>query len=288
MKQYSSHTYRIEAEFELGLGKVALVRERFRTPLDTCGNLNAYHLQLSLQSGRSNWLNCYRDHWSSWRFERMGDIFILPAGFSSRTMAWCEEQRSLMCRLDPEQAADWLGEDFVWDEDRLLRSLNVGSPEVRRLLHRIVSELENPGHASRILTEGLVQQACVELSRYMRQPSPSEAKGGLAPWRMRIIEQEVASAPGSVSVELLAQKCALSVRQLSRAFHASRGRTLTSYLSDHRIKVAQMMLGEGASVKTTAHAVGFSSPANFATAFRRRLGCTPAIYRARRMAQESL
>src|SRR5690606_22160994 len=133
----------------------------------------------------------------------MGDLFILPARSSTHTMAWCEEQRSLVCRLDPARASDWLGADVEWNDGNLVRSLNIVSSEVRRLLYRIAAELENPGHASQTLVEALVMQACVELSRYLREQGGRDAKGGLAPWRMRIVEREVTDDPGRIGVEAL-------------------------------------------------------------------------------------
>lgn len=279
----SARAYEIEAELEMDLGRVALVHERFATPLDIYGSSGTYHLQLSMLPLTRTSISCYSDHWNPNRFEPMGDIFILPARSSTHTMAWCDEQRSLVCSIDPARADAWLGADFEWTDGSLVRSLNVASPEVRRLLHRVAAELENPGHASRILIEALVTQACVELSRYLREQDDRGAKGGLAPWRMRIVEQEVARNPGRASVEGIAQKCGFSVRQLSRAFRASRGQTLADYIAGHRIGLAREMLEDGASIKHTAHAAGYSSPCNFATAFQREIGCTPRVYRARQL-----
>ena len=282
---HSAYAYNVEAELEMDLGRVALVHERFAAPLDICGSSGTYHLQLAMLPNKRASMSCYRDYWTPHRFEPMGDLFILPAKSSTHTMAWCEEQRSLVCSIDPERADNWLGPDFAWTDGSLVRSLNIVSAEVRRLLYRVAAELENPGHASRMLVEALVAQACVELSRYLREPAGCGVKGGLAPWRMRIVEQEVTRDPGRASVDAIARKCGFSVRQLSRAFRASRGQTLADFIAGHRIGLAREMLEDGASVKQTAYAAGFSSPSNFATAFQREVGCAPRIYRAHQLAR---
>lgn len=282
---HSAYVYDVEAELEVGMGVVTLVNERFLAPLDICGVSGEYHLQLAMLPYKRTSVSCFPDHWSPHRYEPMGDLFILPAQSSCRTMAWCEEQRSLVCRLDPLKANDWLGADFEWTERSLMRSLNVVNAEVRRLLYRIAGELENPGHASRTLVEALVMQACVELSRYLRAQDEARASGGLAPWRMRIIEDEVARDPGRCTAEGLARKCGFSVRQLSRAFRASRGQTLAEFIAAQRLRLAQDFLTQGASVKQTAFAAGFSSPSNFATAFQREVGCAPSAWRARQQSR---
>jgi len=265
----------------MNLGRVALVRERFNGPVDICGSSDTYHLQLAMLPNKRTSLGCYSDYWNLQRFEPMGDLFILPAGSSTRTMAWCDEQRSLVCSIDPARTDNWLGTDFEWTDGSLVRSLNIGSAEVRRLLYRAAAELENPGHASRILVEALVTQACVELSRYLRGHDRCGAKGGLAPWRLRIVEEEVVRDPARANMKTIAQKCGFSVRQLSRAFRVSRGQTMADFITNHRMNLARELLDKGASIKQTAHAVGFSSPSNFATAFQREVGCAPSSYRAR-------
>lgn len=275
----------IEAEVDTSVGTVSLVHERFRTPIDIWGTSNFYHLQLALYPYTRPSLGCYDSHWSPHRFEPMGELFFLFPTSSTHTISWCEEQRSLICRIDEAKAIEWLGPDFEWTDGSLMGGLNIASAEVRRLMYRIAAELENPGHASTAMIEALVTQACIELSRYLRERGGDDAKGGLAPWRMRIVEDEVARDPGGCSAETLARRCGFSVRQLSRAFRASRGQTLAEFIAGHRFRLAQDLLKDGASVKEAAYAAGFASPSNFATAFQRELGCAPSEYRARHVSR---
>lgn len=281
----SAYLRDVEAEIDTSVGTVALVHERFHVPMEICGTSGAYHLQLTMFPYTRPSVSCYNEYWSPHRFEPMGDLFFLLPESPTHTMSWCEEQRSLVCRLDHAKVVEWLGPDFEWTDGSLISGLNIANAEVRRLLHRVAAEMENPGYASQAMIEALVTQACLELSRYLRERNGDDTKGGLAPWRMRIVEDEVARDPGGCNAEALARKCGFSVRQLSRAFRASRGQTLAEFIAGHRFRLAQTLLKDGVSVKQAAYAAGFASPSNFATAFQREVGCAPSAYRARHFAR---
>jgi DNA-binding response OmpR family regulator len=78
----------------------------------------------------------------------------------------------------------------------------------------------------------------------------------------------------------LANAVGTSEKRLSRAFIESVGKTVYQYLRDERLRLAQRLLCDTAlSVTSVAEEVGFSSGANFATAFRERFGMTPSTYR---------
>ena len=52
--------------------------------------------------------------------------------------------------------------------------------------------------------------------------------------------------------------------------------TIIDYLRDRRLEMARIMVRERRlSVAAIAYRVGFASPANFATAYRRRFGRPP-------------
>ncbi|MBV7486411.1 response regulator [Bordetella sp. BOR01] len=78
----------------------------------------------------------------------------------------------------------------------------------------------------------------------------------------------------------LARKVGTYEKKLSQAFRKELGKTVFEYLRDERVRMAQQLLDEtNLSVTDIAAEMGFSSAANFATAFRRKLGFTPTEYR---------
>lgn len=89
-------------------------------------------------------------------------------------------------------------------------------------------------------------------------------------------------AAESLTLEEIAHEAAMSPAALQRAFRAFSGQTLFDYLRARRLDAARLALErDGASVAMAAEIAGYSSPNNFATAFKRRFGCPPRDIRRR-------
>lgn len=81
---------------------------------------------------------------------------------------------------------------------------------------------------------------------------------------------------GDVALADLAAQAGLSVRALQQGFQALTGATVIEYLRLQRLKAAQRALQrQGVSVSQAAALAGYSSAANFATAFKRLFGVSP-------------
>ncbi len=94
---------------------------------------------------------------------------------------------------------------------------------------------------------------------------------------VRMLEGDPAS-PKSPSEVAAAVR--LSSRQLERLFVRHLGQTPAAFSSGLRLERARVLLGQTAmSVTDVAVACGFSSPAHFSTAFRRRFGHAPSVRR---------
>ncbi|MGG1947824.1 response regulator [Trinickia sp. NRRL B-1857] len=89
------------------------------------------------------------------------------------------------------------------------------------------------------------------------------------------------------TVEQLARLVGTNEKRLSRAFREDLGQTVFEYLRAERLRIAQRLLTTTSlSVANIAEEIGFSSAANFATAFRDRFGVTPSAYRDERQVQD--
>ncbi|MFM0271784.1 response regulator [Paraburkholderia aspalathi] len=94
---------------------------------------------------------------------------------------------------------------------------------------------------------------------------------------IRHLSQRLNDAP---TVEQLARLVGTNEKRLSRAFRDNLGRTVFEYLRDERLRIAQKLLSSTSlSIASIAEEIGFSSAANFATAFRERFGMPPSTYR---------
>jgi YesN/AraC family two-component response regulator len=80
----------------------------------------------------------------------------------------------------------------------------------------------------------------------------------------------------------IANALATHKKRLSLAFHLHENKTVFQYVREARIQTAQRMLAQSnLSVLAIAEELGFSSAANFASAFNRHTGTTPSLYRQR-------
>jgi transcriptional regulator GlxA family with amidase domain len=93
----------------------------------------------------------------------------------------------------------------------------------------------------------------------------------------RQVRADLANVP---TLPALAARVGTHEKRMSRVFREQTGRSVFEFVRETRLAEAQRLLaGSALSVEEVALAVGFSSAANFSTAFRERFGRTPTAYR---------
>lgn len=99
--------------------------------------------------------------------------------------------------------------------------------------------------------------------------------------RLRLIEDYLAEHAHEVtSLEELARIGGFSVSTLRRLYHAAYGMGVFEHLRQLRLDRARAALERGEiAIAEAAFLAGYTSPANFATAFKRRFGVTPTDVR---------
>ena len=116
------------------------------------------------------------------------------------------------------------------------------------------------------------------------------AKSGLTDSRMRkymrtldqVMRREEAYLDPELTLPLLAERVGCSVNHLSQVINAGFGMSFFDYVNKYRVKRAKRILGnleQHAAVLKVAYSVGFNSNSAFYTAFKKRVGMTPAQYR---------
>jgi AraC family transcriptional regulator len=272
----------IEAEVRVPLATVQVVHFHLVEPVERALREDrAYRLDLCLTPRLGNARACYSDRWSPHRFERIGKVFLLPPGETMQARSECGRQASIVCQLLPDPISQWLGGDLEWTDQRLAATLDIPDATIRGLLLRLAEEARNPGFASQTLVELIVAQIGIELGRYCAAITEGPSSGGLAPWRLRLIEERLREIHETPTLAELAGLCKLSVRQLTRGFRASRGRSIGDHVAQTRLERAMQQLATDQSVKAVAYSLGFASPSSFSYAFHRAVGETPRQYRRR-------
>lgn len=265
----------VQADLATPLGQASIVQDRFARPYDQSGRTDYHHLQLSLLHYRENGRGCFPEVWGRGRFEPIGPLFLLPAKHVVHVRSDCPEQRSIVFSFGDHALERWFERGVEWSSSQLERSLVIADPEIRRLMMGIGRELRSPGFASEAMVELMGGQIIIALARQLRMVDSAAAKGGLTPWRLRLIDDYLAEHPAQSSLTALAEACGLSVRQMSRAFRISRGCSIGAHIAQRKMAFAQSRLAMGVPAKTVARETGFSSASNFAAAFRRATGETP-------------
>jgi AraC family transcriptional regulator len=273
----------VEAELHVPAARLQVVRYLYPEPIT--GDLHEdeeYRLDLCLTPRPRNARACYPHRWSPHRFERLGQVWLLPPGETLQaTSDGVLRQRSLVCHWRPEQMRDWIQHDLEWTDHRLAAILDIPDANIRGLLLRLAEEVRHPGFAGEVLVELICAQIAIEIGRYCAAVNDGPVTGGLAPWRLRLIDERLLEVQAAPTLAELADLCKLSVRQLTRGFRVSRGCSIGEHVARSRLEHAKQLLESDQSVKAIAYSLGFSSPSSFSYAFRRLLGETPRQFRQR-------
>ena len=276
----ASPQLQIDAELIASAIKAQIVRFDLPGPAEAVLlNHDAYVVDMCLTPRPLVAKGCYREHWGPHRFERLGDVFLVPPGEALFVKGETVQQASLVCELSRKAVEREIGTPLPWAQQRLTSTLNIGSARVRALLLRISDEVRHPGLAWPRLIEHMTGELAIEIGRYCLEQSEQPVTGGLAGWRLRLIDERLSADLAPPALGELASICGLSVRQLTRGFRVSRGCSIGDYLEQRRMEDAKRMLMQGEPVKSVAFAMGFASPSSFTFAFRRAVGSSPTRFR---------
>jgi AraC family transcriptional regulator len=274
--------FTVQAEMQARSASAMLARYYHDGPSDyVTRRSDVYWLDLGLTPRPTNARARYVDDWSPNRYERLGSVFCVPAGHAVQFLTDGGGMTSISCELRPDLLSRWFEADLAWNDEQLAANLAISNANIRGLMLRLGEELRRPGLAGAAMVELVTAQIALELSRHVAALAEAPAAGGLAGWRLRLIDERLTEGRETPDVSELAELCRLSVRQLTRGFRASRGCSLGRHIERVRLEHAKRRLAGDESVKAIALSLGFSTPSNFSYAFRRATGLTPNAFRRR-------
>lgn len=259
---------------------------RYDIPVPTGGLLRderRYLINMCLTPRPLNAMAGYPGRWGPHRLERLGDIFLIPPGEQLRVRGDDGKQASLLCLLDAESIDALVGRPLQWGDRQLAATLDITSARIRNLLFRLTEEVHHPGFASERMLELLSGELAIEIGRFCLEVEDTPVTGGLASWRLRLIDERLSGDAVAPTLKELARICNLSVRQLTRGFRISRGCSIGDYIERRQMEQAKRMLVAGESVKAIAFTMGYASPSSFTFAFRRAVGTSPGVFRNRQL-----
>jgi AraC family transcriptional regulator len=118
-----------------------------------------------------------------------------------------------------------------------------------------------------------------------KSPLDSPLQGSIDGSRLRRLDEFIdAGIDAPLGVQTMAQMLGLSEGYFMRAFKHTTGKSPHSYLIDRRLAKARALMRDADTrLADIAQACGFSSQAHMATAFRLRMGISPATLRRQLM-----
>lgn len=111
----------------------------------------------------------------------------------------------------------------------------------------------------------------------LQAPAPAPAPTAVMSRRLRDLREFLNSeAANELSLDDIASRAGMSVNALQEQFRRAYGTTVFEFVRESRLQRARLALErDGLSIKQAAALAGYSSAANFATAFGRRFGLRP-------------
>lgn len=255
------HDLLIETEVEAGLNLVYLIAGEAQARFDTQqirltangmqGDAMLLALAESAQFSRQSRMG---------RYERKAAIFMQPqwldeSGFDTGVIAAFRQQHLAMQQWQPSPRAGKLVEQMI------------AAPILAPALHKLYLE-------SRALE--LVAEAFTQLQgQAATQPAPQTSVRSFSKL-CKLREWLDSGEADELSMQDIARHAGCNAHCLQEQFRATYGTTIFDYLRKRRLQTARNALEtQGISVSQAAWLAGYSSPANFATAFKRCFGISP-------------
>lgn len=155
------------------------------------------------------------------------------------------------------------------------------TPRVIDLVHQVMAPSGLSPALHKLYLEGraieIVLETLAAVTQSGRKLASSEGMARQDVVRLQRAKELIDSRPGgSLSVEMVARAAGISASGLQRLFRQAEGTSVFEYIRDRSLERAFLALQAGkVTVQGASDIAGYTSPANFATAFRRRFGMTP-------------
>lgn len=199
--------------------------------------------------------------------------------------------RRVSLGLGPEWLAEAGGDAAAPGLERFLRQHLATqrwqlSPRVAAIAEQIVRPPALAPMLQHIYLESRALELIGEALGTLCQAAPTPSAPALLPrehQRLRELHALLASGQADEwSLDAIARHAGVNANTLQRQFRSVYGTTVFEYLRECRLQRARQALErDGITVGQAALVAGYTSGANFATAYRRRFGLPPKLARAR-------
>ncbi|OBJ96437.1 AraC family transcriptional regulator [Mycolicibacterium fortuitum] len=249
--------------------------EQIHTTTDWCCLDEARHLVYVHRAGRLRSMETDLDWGPSGRtLPNVGDIWWKPAGVPCAALVQGEIAGYCEIALPRRAIGD----------TALLPRIKYRDPLMHHLVEEIYSVADRDDAIARLLTDSVAETMRLLIRDKYAEAPPKSREHRTFDTRPRtmLVDYLNDSLDSDIHLDALAQLTGMSVQAFIGAFRRAFHTTPYQFLLDLRIDRAKtLLLTTQQTVAEIASSVGFSTPSHFATAFRRRVGISPSIYRHR-------
>ncbi|MEB2399687.1 MAG: helix-turn-helix transcriptional regulator [Alcaligenaceae bacterium] len=231
----------------------------------------------------------FERQWERGKWERKLSLYLSPEWLESQ--GWLSDARELtaLSRRHETGAPEPLALKFP---DQLCITTWRPSPHALALAEQLICQSdESAPSLVRIRLAGRAMELLYEaLASQHKEAAPGAAPAGaLRPrdqdrmLRLRSFLDAEVQQPlvPPLKIEELGRRFGLSASALQRQFRHAFGSSVNEYRRLMRLHQARTDLEHGLSITEAAYRAGYTSAANFATAFRRQFGLSPKSLRSR-------
>lgn len=210
-------------------------------------------------------------------------MFMLP-GKVVRSQQSPGTTRSVTCSFDPEYAESILGPLEQLSPAQVSAALDVRSSLISALLLRLMHEALYPGLLQEAVVESFGQALLVECAHWLAMDaSAADVSGKLTARHLSIVEDLLVPSGAAPTVAELAAACGFSERYFAKLFRETMKCSIGQYIKSMQImKAKSYLLETDLPLKEIAYRLGFSTPANFSSAFRVATDSSPGQFRKSR------
>jgi AraC family transcriptional regulator len=214
---------------------------------------------------------------------RTGHVLFLVPGREISSSSASGALRTITCTFEPVYAERIAGSLASLSEEQLNGALNIRSSLISFILLRLMNEAMYPGPLSSAVVESLGQALLVECAHWLlsEKSTPATHRKKLTAQHFATIEEYLSGLSGKPpGVADLARACGFSERHFSKLFREETSCSVAQYVKSFQMAKAKAYLLEtDLPLKEIAYRLGFSSAANFSTAFRAATGHSPGDIR---------
>lgn len=210
----------------------------------------------------------------------IGTVMFVPGGRQLVSRGTGGAVKAIRCRFSQNFFEETIAGGRMISDAMLEDSLDIRQPRIRTLLQYLMEEILSPRFGTAAAVESLSALMLVEWARAADTEPPR--RGGIPASSLRLIDDILNDVDAEMpTVASLSELCQMRVRTFAVAFRRQVGRSIRSCLADaQRARAQHLLANSNLPLKQIAFRLGFSSAANFSTAFRNATGVPPATFRS--------